>query len=58
MTTKEKIMIKLGLKASDFQPRNAENEIDEALCELAEMLAAQDDAICELAEIIGGLENG
>lgn len=56
--SREKMMKKLGLKQSDFEPHSNEADTEEALCELAEMVAAQDEALCELAELIGELING
>lgn len=57
MTSLElKMIAKLGLKESDFKPKDKTADIEDAILELAEMLAAQDDAIVELAEIIGGNE--
>lgn len=51
--SKEKLMEKLGLAPADFQQTNHAEEIETALCELAEMLAELENAIVDLAELIG-----
>ncbi|MCI7639416.1 MAG: hypothetical protein MSS60_06285 [Clostridiales bacterium] len=59
MTNIELQMAKeLGLNADDFKPKDKGTEVEDALCELAEMLAEQYNAIREIAELIGGMDNG
>lgn len=53
---RKKMLAMVGATEADTLPKDKQEDVYAALCELAEMLAEQEDAIVELAEMVGGEE--
>lgn len=47
-------ILKKLMAANAIESLDKPNELEDAVIELADMVAAQEEALCELAEMIGG----